>query len=703
MQNQYPAGYGAYSGFFNSNPSLSSPFPAGPDQKYPMELPYTASLPLASPTIYRDNTDTADYNYTTSAPYAKIAEDPAKAFETMMPRQLFLGNGRLELDDTKLGGKSWWVTTDGVPAGQVKMVFQPLDSTDGTSPYPITNNSLNYYPVYYEVFPTIDNYRTSSDGYIKGSSSDYIFASTLTNGLVATTDVMTADGALSELSVATRRLFLPKYDYTYFLYDNRAAVEDIRLDYLVFSSTQSYKYYRALETAPKGAQSNVYTGYSSNPIPAYPPYLISNSQAQLVPSTSNYETYQTHNLRGGYLYYKYKKNFITYANIAKLFNENSDYILYRKIDDSGSSIQQVSDFELRFVPFDQIKKLSKYYYKDDTDKPLEYEDTDFIGYDLAQTNEQEFEFRHRGMYEPKTLDIVSFWARENESFTEHFEKDFILSNTHINSASSIAGLIRNYFYNKVADSEVLQISRTSAYKSLYPLIGEISIDKKNISAIDSSWDANFYRKYTSTINYTNQPGTAEMKETKVFLAGKAMVVPKNFEFQTFNSNEVSFFIDEPKKSIGVTTLPTANSAQEDLLQTKPILKISLDLRERLLRALLEGIIAGGNFDEFAWFNTLGITAITYTTAELEVLKRQYLEQNIIPLYEVQSIILYANNREGLPIMEIQLDEADKIAAGYREDQNVLTRAITEFTFELEKTLDTKAANAYSVSAVLRRI
>jgi hypothetical protein len=118
---------------------------------------------------------------------------------------------------------------------------------------------------------------------------------------------------------------------------------------------------------------------------------------------------------------------------------------------------------------------------------------------------------------------------------------------------------------------------------------------------------------------------------------------------------------------------------------------------------LEGIIAGGNFDEFAWFNTLGITAITYTTAELEVLKRQYLEQNIIPLYEVQSIILYANNREGLPIMEIQLDEADKIAAGYREDQNVLTRAITEFTFELEKTLDTKAANAYSVSAVLRRI
>jgi hypothetical protein len=703
MQNQYPAGYGAYSGFFRSNPSISSPFPAGPDQKYPMELPYTVLASFSSPTIYRDNASATDYAYTTSAPYARIAEDPAKAFETMMPRQIFLGNGRLELDDTKLGGKSWWVSTNPAPAGQVKMIFQPLTSIDGTSPYPIVSNSLNYFPVYYEVFPTIDNYRAGIDGYIKGSSSDYIFATALTPGLVATTDVMTADGSLSELSVATRKQLPPDYNYTYFLYDSRAAVEDIRLDYLVFSSPASYEYYRALETAPKGAQSGSPIAYSPSAAPTYPPYSITDTQANLVPATFGYEVYQTHNLRGGSLYYKYKKNFISYANIAKLFNENSDYILYRKIDENGASIQPVSDFELRFVPFDQVKKLTKYYYKDDTDKPLEYEDTDFIGYDLVQTNEQEFEFRHRGMYEPKTIDIVSFWARENENFTKHFEKDYLLSNTHINSASSIAGLIRNYFYNKVADSEVLQISRTSAYKSLYPLIGEISIDKKSISAIDSSWDADFYRKYTSTTNYTNQPGTAEMKETKVFLAGKAMVVPKTFEFQTFNASELTFFIDEPKKSIGVTTLSEVASAQNDLLQTKPILKISLNLRERLLRALLEGIITSGNFDEFAWFNALGISAITYTPSELEVLKKEYLEKNIIPLYEVEKIVLYANNREGLPIMEILLDEADKIAAGYREDQNVLTRAITEFTFEMEKTLDTKSANAYSVSAVLRRI
>jgi hypothetical protein len=708
MQSQYPGGYGAYSKFFNNSSYVSalSALPiTSPDRKYPMEVPYTAYQPDTEDDIYRDSGVATGNFYSTSNPWAPVAEDFAKALEIMMPRQLFLGGGRIELDDTRLGGKAWFVSTSGVSSPNVKLITQPLKSVDGTSPYPGITSGFEYYPVFKEVFPTIDNYRTSIDSYLRGDSGRYIYLSgTLPANSTKTVDVMTVDGTLSELSVASRKnVSGTPNPYTYFLYDSRRTVEDIRLDYLVFSSNSYYTKYNALVTSPTRATVSLPQAYSALVPPAYPPYVLSNAVANMVPNTSQYEVYQTHNLRGGSLYYKNKKNFLSYANIAKLFNESSNYILYRKIDETGSSTQATPDFELRFVPFDKIKKLSKYYYKDDTDKPLEYEDVDFIGYDLAQTNEQEFEFRHRGMYEPKTLDVIGFWARENESFTRHFEKDYILSNTHINSQSSIAGLMRNYFYNKVSDFEVLEISRTSAYKSLYPLIGEISIDRRNINAIDSSWDAKFYRKYESTLNFTDKPGTSEMQETKVFLAGKAMVVPKTFEFQTFNASEVTYIIDQPKKTIGVTTLAQTASAQDDLLQTKPILKISMNLRERLLRALLEGIIENGNFDEFSWFNTLGIPEITYTTAELNVLKRQYLEKNIIPLYEVESIVLYSNNREGLPVLEILLDEADKVAAGYREDQNVLTRAITEFTFEMEKTLDTKAANAYSVSAVLRRV
>jgi hypothetical protein len=700
MQNQYPGGYGAYSLFFNNLPfRIALPSTSTPDFKYPMELPYSASEDLSQMNLYRNNTNANAYSYTTVGPWAYISEDAPKALETMMPRQLFLGGGRLELDDTKLGGKVWAASTNGI-APQVKMVFQPLASTDGTNPYPNVGPS-EYYPIYQEVFPTIDNYRTSLDTYLKGVSSLYVFASPLTPSDILPNDTMTVDGFLSELSMSavTNSTNNP---YTYYSFDTRNFVEDIRLDYLVFGTNSSYARFNANFPAPTRSIVDTVVNYSSVAFPLHPPYSYVSNAMNFVPSSA-YSVNQTYNLRGGALYYTYKKNFLSYANIAKLFNTQANYILHRKINESGSTIMQEPDFELRFVPFDQIKKLSKYYYKDDTDKPLEYENTSFIGYDLVKTQEQEFEFRHRGMYEPKTMDIISFWSRENEEFTKHFEKDFVLSNTHINSGSSISGLLRNYFYNKVADSEVLKIARTSAYKSLYPFIGEISIDRKNVHALESSWDSAFYRKYDSTTSYVDYPGTAEMQETKVFLGGKAMIVPKTFEFQTFNTAEVTYVVDKPKKTIGVTTLNQTNSAQEDLLQSKPILKISLNLRERLLRGLLEGIIATGSFDEFDWFNTLGIPAITYTTAELDVLKKQYLEKNIIPLYEVSKIILYANTKEGLPILEINLDEAEKIAAGYREDQNVQVKSISDFIFAAEKTLDTKAPNAYSISAVLKRV
>jgi hypothetical protein len=119
--------------------------------------------------------------------------------------------------------------------------------------------------------------------------------------------------------------------------------------------------------------------------------------------------------------------------------------------------------------------------------------------------------------------------------------------------------------------------------------------------------------------------------------------------------------------------------------------------------LLEGILASGSFDEFAWFNSLGISEITYTQAELEVLKSEYIEKNIIPLYEVTQILLYANNGEGIPLLELELTEADKLAAGYRTDSNFKNTSQSSFVYSLEKTLDTKAANAYSISAVLKRI
>jgi hypothetical protein len=199
------------------------------------------------------------------------------------------------------------------------------------------------------------------------------------------------------------------------------------------------------------------------------------------------------------------------------------------------------------------------------------------------------------------------------------------------------------------------------------------------------------------------PGTQEMKESKVFLASKAMIVPGTFDFQVFTSTEVSHTLIEPKKSIGVTTLSSLTTVESESLQTKPILKINLNLRETLKNALLAGMSDPNNFDEFTWFNSLGIPEITYTPAELTALKVEYIEENLIPLYEIDKIILFSNNKEGLPIFVSDLTFDEKVFAGYREDQNAKTVERENLIVEIEKTLDTKSANAYTISANLRRI
>jgi len=705
MQTQTFTGYGTYDSFFSPKPSAYISGLTTPDQKYPMELPYTADA-----TLYNGYRTEANYTYNTNPTlsWSLYAEDIPKALNTLRPRQLFLGGGRLELDDTKLGGKAWRVGNDTAPLKRI--TFQPLSPIgDLTLQFPDFIGNADYYPIFKEIFPALDNYKSAIESTIT-SQIPYIFTSypLTASSISRQPTTMTVDGALSEFSVSNYVGPTASYRrYSYSLYDSLNSPEDIKLDYVRFPSTGGYLYYNGVSLQQSRALINDPFNYGPSSIPTpYPPYSNAGWSVRnsfLGTSPLNSRVNQTFNLRGGTLFYLNRKNLLSYANISKTFNQESQYILYRKITTSGASILSTPDLQLQFVNFDQIKKTSRLFYRDDVDKPLEYEDVEFIGYDSVRTSEQEYEFRHRGNYEPKTLEVISFWAREDESFTKHYEKDFVLNNTHIDGSSSLAGLIRNYFYNKVSDFEVLEIARTSSYKSLYPLIGEVAIDYRNLSAIESSWDAKFYRRFTTTKSYIDLPGTEEMKETKVFLASKAMIVPKTFDFQEFTTAEASFELIEPKKSIGASTLPSSSSAESRSLQTKPILRVMLNLQETLKNAILSGMNDTNNFDEFQWFNTLGIPEITYTPAELLALKVEYIEKNLLELYEIDEIVIYGNTQEGLPLFVTNLTFDEKIAAGYRADKGAQVTQRSELMIEIVKTLDTKAPNAYTVSAKLRRV
>jgi hypothetical protein len=410
-------------------------------------------------------------------------------------------------------------------------------------------------------------------------------------------------------------------------------------------------------------------------------------------------------LEGGTQGFEQIQNFLTFGNLTSLLNSDSPIVEYLKVTDTGSV--STKNFKLRVIAPDSIIKEGVLQYLVDEEKPDEFSNVDIVGYYSASTNGQEYLLRHRGSHEPKTRDVISFWVREEPQFSTHFQKDFLLSNTHLDSKSARAGILKNYGFNKVSTTgNILTIARNSAFQSVYPLVNEVSVDHMDNFALASTWDADFYRNYSTNSNYAEVNGVAEMKEFKVFMASKAMAVPKRYEVHTYNDVEVTFELIEPALGVGVDNLVIDATSQNSSIpnSNKPKLVIILDLRARLLREMIEDITTSVSTDEFERLKTLGIPELdALTDLQIEQLRTSYFEKNIINLYEVTDLILYSKVQQGIELLNIDLTEQEKLAANYTVNKDCVVTRLSEFTFRIEKTLEPNIPTGFSLSTTFKRI
>lgn len=593
----------------------------------------------------------------------------------MRPRQGFLGGGYLQLGDKKLGGTVDYISSFSPewnpPLTQTQaQLFMRLSSVD---PNTYSFNLLD------ELTTILNSYRIPDTPYpFIIDNTNIIHAKEFGN-----------DGY--EFNIHTV-LEQPVVGNSYFIhnyFDSQSRNDILSLDSLIIGSAQSFNRFRTLST-PFGI-----TIQSAFP-----------SLTTLIPGNTNNQTpLETYVINGGTDGFQSLKNYITFGNIQSLINSNSPLIEYYNVTDAGKVL--ATDYRISIVDPDSLVKTNVLHAAVDEDKPEQYQSSEIVGYNIIDTNGQEYIARHRGYYEPKTRDIVTFWLREDDSFTEHFEKDFLLSNTHINAKSMLSGLVRNYGINKVAPSgDIMTLTTSSSYKSLYPLVGEVSVAVKDFNAFTSSWDDGFYRKYDSTGNYVDIYGIAEMKETKAFLASKVMNVPKTIELHEYNDLEYTFELIQPAAAIGIDSLASSNSAvrQGTQYSNKPKLVININVKERLTRDLLDGIADPNNVDEFTRLTTLGIPELTsLTTTEIKNLKNQYLSKNIINNYQVTEITLYSLQQQGIPLVAVDLSEIEKFRAGYRITKDCVVTQVSDFQFQITKILDPAVPVGFTFAATVKRI
>ena len=604
-----------------------------------------------------------DLSITDFIPYAHTTPT-YEDFSVLRPRQGFFGGGYLELGDTRLGGLVSENSLDSanIPkwvGGQLTLKYRSVDPTYNFS-------------VLNEIIPTADDYFNN----IKNAFSYPVL-------LNVNPTSRTKAGSIFKLinSAITSNSRIVHIDRS----DSRLINDQYLPDQTIFGS----------QKLPM--QSGVTPGLISS----IGEFKIGLGGTTVYPGAIC--ELETFNIKGGTQVYLNIKNLLTYASIKEFINSDSAFIEYYKV--VGNKKIATSDFKLRMIEPDQIIKTGVLAYVNDEDKPIEYLSTATIGYNIVNTNQNEVVFRHRGTYEPRANDILSFWVREDENFTNHFGKDYLLFNTHFNDKSPQSGFLRNYGINKVSDAEVLKIKSGGAYKSVYPLIGEIAIDSKEIFTLSSTWDKNYYRKYYDTTSWNDMDGIEEMQEFKSFLGSKAMNIPKTQLLDTFNSTEATSSVLEPAEVVGVKLLSKKAIKRTDVEgNTKPILTIDLNIKERILRKLYEDISLSTSFDEFTWLTTLGIVNFDgLTSTDIERLKKEYLLKNILQLYTISEIKLYALSKEGIPLFDITIDDANKIAAGYRVDKDCKVVNVSEWNIRITKQLDTKKPFGYAVSATIKRI
>ena len=641
------------------------------------QFPLNYSLPIAPSTISAPTSTTLrnflpyDSQYVTYT-YSYVPES------VLRPRQGFLGGGYLQLGDKKPGGI--------------------LDYSLGASPnwqIPLTATQSQLFMAFISVDPAtysfnlLNEITTISNSYRIPSTYPFIYDST---SLPITAKEFGNDGY--EFNIHNLIKKNNQYGGEFVLwnfFDSQNKVDILTLDTLKIGSASKYNRFRTQ-----------YSTFGLTTLSAL------SSSTTIVPGAlpTNSQIKETYFVNGGSGGFSSIKNYLTFGNIQNEINSNNALIEYYNVTDAGKVLAY--DYRINIINPDSLVKENVLGAIIDEDKPVEYQPVSVIGYDIVGTNGQEYITRHRGYYEPKSRDILTFWLREDESFSKHFQLDFLLSNTHINAKSNLSGLVRNYGINKIATGgDIMAISVGSSYKSLYPLVGEVSVTNKDYNAFSSSWDNNFYRNYTTTTNYVDLYGISEMKETKAFLASKAMNVPKSFDLHNYITDiEYTYVLEQPAAVIGIDALAANNAAVQQGLQysNKPKVIITIDLEERLRRELLAGISNINNVDEFSRLLTIGVAEFnSLSSVEIENLKTQYINKNIINIYQVSDIIFYALPQQGIELVDGGLTEIEKVRAGYKVDKDCVVTQLSAYKFQITKILNPATPVGFSFSATIKRI
>ena len=366
---------------------------------------------------------------------------------------------------------------------------------------------------------------------------------------------------------------------------------------------------------------------------------------------------------GGFDAFREVLDSIKAKSMAEIFNNFTENVNYINIKEDGSTV--LNNFVLEIENGTPFYKESYIKAAVDEDKPKSYKiSSDEVGKKIIAREDpyRTILRRHNGYYTLSTKDIIYF----TDIYTENKAKKNLVTtreeliynrfnHTGIAFASYVAtsgensyGLIKNYFYHKVnpeAPDSTLKLSVGTDKLPLYPKIGEIAIDKKDLNILESKYSDIYFSKSAPNNAVSLVPGTLSPIEESAFMASTVMKVSDVYNISSFsaiklsNIKELDEYRDNNKSTYSLAWVETEDKILADFY-----------IKKSILDELLEGGIKS-LFDTYV-NSSKSYGDLTTTLDDLQ----QYCEYNIAPRFIIDSIQIYA--KEGKNLVTSFINEID---------------------------------------------
>lgn len=228
-------------------------------------------------------------------------------------------------------------------------------------------------------------------------------------------------------------------------------------------------------------------------------------------------------------------NRVSFAYVQKMLDEEDTQLQTWKYTENN--VVEKSNLKLKFISPIQVKLKNEILPSIDENKPETYKNIDVIGYNLTSHSTNKNIWRHNGFYKPTWKNLTEFKVTDdlNLTFKRNIEPFKFFDTT--------LGI------HKISTNEIMRVSEQNKFPSLYPLIGDTVLDKKDVSIWTTLWDDMSYREYSNINEWITSKVIKIWKEKKRMMGSTLFTTPKETVIYggTWIQNPVSFSVESEIK------------------------------------------------------------------------------------------------------------------------------------------------------------